>query len=209
MQKNKIKLDVIAEVAIFSALAFALDMLQGGLFRGLFPNGGSIGIAMIPVLVIAYRRGLWPGLVCGLIVSLLQMLGGIYAIADKWYLVILQISLDYVIAYPLVAVAGLFHKSYQKAETNKQKIWALCLGTTIGGLLKLAAHYAAGVIFWSYTCPADFLGGPAVYSLVYNGGYMLPNIIISAVVLVIVALKQPTILTPNTNLEKEIVVEGE
>lgn len=197
MQKKEIKLQIIAEIAIFSALAFALDILQSGLFRGLFPNGGSIGIAMIPVLVISYRRGLIPGLICGLIVSLLQMLGGIYAIADKWYLVILQVMLDYVVAYPLVAFAGVFYKSYQKAEKNSQKIKYLWLGTILGGMLKLASHYAAGVIFWSYTCPENFLGGPLVYSLVYNGAYMIPNIILSAIILIIIDKKQPTILNPN------------
>ncbi len=203
MQNSKTKLNVIAEIAIFSALGFALDILQSGLFRGLFPNGGSIGIAMIPVLVIAYRRGFGPGLVCGLIVSLLQMLGGIYAIADKWYLVLLQISLDYILAYPLVAFAGLFSKVYQNSTTKKQKIAFLCIGTTIGGLLKLASHYAAGVIFWSSSCPADFLGGPAVYSLVYNGAYMIPNIILSALILILIALKQPAILNPVLNEKSE------
>lgn len=206
MQKKEIKLQIIAEIAIFSALAFALDILQSGLFRGLFPNGGSIGIAMIPVLVISYRRGLVPGLICGLIVSLLQMLGGIYAIADSWYLVILQVLLDYVVAYPLVAVAGVFYKSYQKADNQKQRTKYLWLGTIIGGLLKLASHYAAGVIFWSYTCPEDFLGGPYFYSFVYNGAYMIPNIILSAIILIIISKKQPMILLPNSK-EKESVEE--
>ena len=82
---NVINVRVLAEIAIFAALAFVLDVLQSGYSRGLFANGGSIGIAMVPIFVISYRRGLVPGIICGFIVSLVQMLGGIYAINSANY----------------------------------------------------------------------------------------------------------------------------
>lgn len=203
MRKNEKKLQIIAEIAIFGALAFALDILQGGIFRGLFPNGGSIGLAMIPVLIITYRRGIKAGFVCGLIVSFLQMLGGIYAIASKWYMVILQLLLDYVIAYPLIAFAGFFRKKIQKSVTKKEKSKWLFFGTLFGGFLKLLAHYFAGIIFWGYTFPEDFIGGPLVYSFVYNSAYMIPNIIISIIILIIINYKQPNILCPNLELDSD------
>lgn len=202
MRKNEKNLQIIAEIAIFGALAFALDMIQGVLSRGIFPNGGSIGLSMIPILIIAYRREIKSGLICGLIVSLLQMLGGIYAIAANWYLVVLQILLDYVIAFPLVGLAGIFRKKYQMATLNKQRTKFLWFGTILGGGLKLLVHYLAGIIFWSYTFPKNFFGGPLMYSFVYNGAYMIPNIILSALILVLVSYKQPSIL--NLELEKNI-----
>lgn len=195
---------VMAEVALFSAIAFALDVLQGGLWRGVFINGGSIGFAMLPILIITFRRGMGPGFICGLIVSFLQMLGGIYAIASSWWMVMLQIFLDYILAYPLVAIAGIFYHCYHKAGSKKQKICSLALATFIGGMLKLACHYAAGVIFWSYTCPENYFGGPAVYSLVYNGSYMLPNIIVNGILLILLALKQPKFFLPSDEKRKEI-----
>ena len=116
MKKQTFTTKVLAEVAIFAALAFALDALQGGMWRGVFVNGGSIGLAMLPILVISYRRGLVPGLLCGLIVSLVQMLGGIYVInasnyegAMKVLGPFFQIGLDYVLAYTVVGFAGAFH----------------------------------------------------------------------------------------------------
>ncbi len=196
MKKNYL-IKEIAEISIMAGLAFALDVLQGGLFRGVFVNGGSIGFAMLPILIISYRRGFKAGLLSGLIVSFLQMLGGIYAIADNWYMVLLQISLDYIIAYPLIAFAALFRKSYLKADSSGEKIKYLVIGTTIGGVFKLLSHYLAGVIFWSSSCPEDFIGGPAVFSLVYNGGYMIPNIIINAILLCVLAIKQPIFLIPE------------
>ena len=161
MKKSFISTKVISEIAIFTAIAFALDFLQGGIFRGLFPNGGSIGIAMLPILLLCYRRGFVAGLISSFCLSFLQMLGGVYAIASDWYLVFLQICLDYVLAYPAVSVAGLFFKSFQNSDNKKTKIKYLVLGTTLGGLLKLLCHYLAGVIFWASSCPDGFLGGPS------------------------------------------------
>ncbi len=201
MKKSKVfSTRVIAEIAIFSAIAFALDFLQGGIFRGLFPNGGSIGFAMLPIILISYRRGFLPGLLCGFVVSFLQMLGGFYAVADAWYMVLLQIMLDYVIAYPMVSFCGLLSKKYKQAELTKNRIILLIIGCFIGGILKLLCHYLAGVIFWSSSCPEGFLGGPAVFSLVYNGGYMLPNIIINCLVMILICIKQPEFIIPKENL---------
>ncbi len=200
---KKISTGLIAEIAIMATLAFALDYLQGGLFRGLFANGGSIGFAMLPILVLAYRRGFVPALISGVLLSFLQLFGGIYAIADSWYMVLLQILLDYILAYPLVAFAGLFRKQFKNSATNKQKITFLSVGTLIGGLLKFLAHYLAGVIFWASSCPEGFVGGPYFYSLVYNGGYMLPNIIINGIVLCIIAIKAPKLFEPNDTKGEE------
>lgn len=195
--KKKSNLKVLAEIAIMAALAFALDALQGGIFRGLFPNGGSIGFAMLPILVLSFRRGFKAGFLAALIMSFLQMLGGIYAIASSWYMVLFQILLDYVLAYPLVAFAGLFAQLFKQAKTKKSQIKFLILGSVLGGILKLVSHYLAGVIFWSSSCPEGYLGGPMLYSLVYNGSYMLPNIVINGLLLVLIFLKAPQILVLN------------
>lgn len=202
MKKNKKNLQLISEIAIYSALALALDFLQGGIWKGVFPNGGSIGISMLPILIISYRRGFGSGLVCGFIVSILQMLGGIYIVAMNWYAALAQVSLDYVITFPLVAFAGLFHKAFQNTDSNKKKVLFLSLGTFLGGTLKFLAHFISGVVFFTNF---NFPGGPVLYSIVYNGAYMLPNIIINLVILVVLALKQPMIFIPKQSIVKEQV----
>ena len=197
MKTNKFTTRVLAEVAILTAIAFALDALQGGLFRGLWPNGGSFGIAMVPILILCYRRGFLAGLLGGIGVSVIQCLGGVYAIADTWWKVMLQVLLDYILTYPMVALAGLFFKNFQAAETNKQKALWISVGTVVGGLGKLLCHFIAGFIFWSSSTPEGFPGGAWFYSLVYNGSYMIPNIIICAIIVSIIAIKQPKLLNPN------------
>jgi thiamine transporter len=124
MNKKNTKLQTVVEVAIFAAIAVVLDMIQGGLFKGVFTSGGSIGIAMVPILVISFRRGLGWGLLCGLIVSVLQMLSGLYIVQAKdlpdnlkTFGPFLQVMLDYILAYTLVGFAGCFSKLYKKSNS--------------------------------------------------------------------------------------------
>ena len=188
MNKTKFKTNVITEIAIFASIALALDFLQAGLFRGVFVNGGSIGLSMIPVILIGFRRGFLPAFITGLIVSLLQMLGGIYVISSTWYNTILQISLDYLLTFPILACCTIFKKPFDSTLNLKHKILFVSLGTMIAGFGKFLLHFLAGIIFWQNF---DFPGGYVIYSLVYNGGYMLPNIILSIIIMIILCVKAP------------------
>ncbi len=196
MKKEKFSTRVLAEIAIFAALGFALDAIQGGLWRGVFINGGSIGFAMIPVLVIAYRRGLGAGILCGLILSLVQMFGGIYVINAssfdseflKTFGPFIQILLDYVLAYTVVGLAGAFAKKH--AQNNNANLWII-LGCILGGGLKYASHTIAGIMFW----PGELWGvSGAAYSFLYNGLYCIPNIIIAVIIMVVLNTYYPQFL---------------
>lgn len=213
MKKSKITIRVLAEIAIFAALAFALDVFQSGYSKGMFLNGGSIGLAMLPVFVIAYRRGLAAGILCGLIVSVTQMLGGIYMINGSNYegaMQILnpffQISLDYLLAYTVVGFAGAFSGAFAKSKTKGQKVLWISLGVVLGGLLKYACHVISGGLFWLDPDAKPMLGvsgGSWLYSFVYNGAFSIPNIIICLILMITLALVYPVFLTPNYVLESK------
>ncbi|MEZ4812919.1 MAG: energy-coupled thiamine transporter ThiT [Caldisericia bacterium] len=64
------KPSLITEIAI----ACALSLILGFLKIVQMPEGGSISLAMLPVIVVAFRRGLVPGVVTGIIAGLLQMI---------------------------------------------------------------------------------------------------------------------------------------
>ena len=201
---KKISVRMLVEIAIFAALAVALDMLEGGIFRGIFINGGSIGIAMVPVFIIAYRRGLLAGILTGLIVSLLQMLGGIYVIsgatyegAMKFLAPFFQVMLDYVLGFTLVGVAGAFAHNYHNATTSKNKILWIIVGTVVGGLLKYTSHVLAGGLFWLDPTGDPFLGvsnGSWWFSFVYNGAACIPSIILSTAVIILIYKIHPQFL---------------
>lgn len=200
MKKEKFSTRVLAEVAIFAALGFALDAFQGGLWKGVFVNGGSIGFAMVPVYLISFRRGLLPGILCGFILSLIQMLGGIYVVNasnfDSEFMKaagsIIQVMLDYVLAYTVVGFAGVFTSLYVKANSNKMLY--LIIGCVFGGILKYASHTIAGIMFW----PGELWGiTGSLYSFLYNGLYCIPNIIISTIVMCILHKFYPQFLNVN------------
>ncbi|MBE6137511.1 MAG: energy-coupled thiamine transporter ThiT [Erysipelotrichaceae bacterium] len=204
--KKKFSTKVLAEIAIFAALAFALDALQGGIFKGIFVNGGSIGFAMLPIFVISYRRGLLPGLLCGLILSLIQMLGGIYIIQGKTLEgafmqamgPFIQVMLDYVLAYTVVGFTGAFANKYQNNCNTKSKYTWIIVGCVTGGLLKYLSHFLAGVWFW----PGEMWGvGGSLYSLLYNGLYCIPNIIICTALMLIIARVYPQFLSLDINIK--------
>ena len=212
MNKKNKNLQAIIEVAIFAAIAVALDMIQGGLFKGVFTSGGSIGLAMLPILVVSYRRGLGWGVLCGFIVSVLQMLSGIYAIQAanmpndflKACGPFLQVMLDYVLAYTVVGFAGAFSRMFKNGKTKGVKILAVILGCVLGGLLKYFCHVISGVVFW-LNQGASWWGvgdSTAIYSWLYNGAYCIPNMVLCTIIMVIFAIFYEFILIPQDKVEK-------
>ena len=208
MKNTTTAVRTISEVGIFAALGFVFDELQGIIFKGVFPNGGSIGFAMIAVLIIAYRRGFIPALVTGLIMGLLD-------IASNAYIVnVFQLFLDYILPYALVALAALTKPLYDRATSIDKRIAALVLGTVIGGLAKFLSHYLAGVIFWANQ--ADFAWGlnemqPWLYSFIYNIAFIGPSIILTAALIIIIQLFAPKILANRSTFidsEKETNTTG-
>ena len=186
---QKITTKVLAEIAIFSAIAFALDYIQGAFSSGIFMNGGSIGIAMLPILIVSYRRGLIPGLLCGLVVSVVQLIGG-----SIFFINFLQFLLDYIVAYTVVGFAGAFAGLYRNSGSlGKQLLW-LAVGSVVGGTLKFLSHFAAGY-FW--LCEGELWGistNTMLYSFVYNIAYCGPNIVITTALVVIIGKLYPSFL---------------
>lgn len=183
----------LAESGILLALAVILSFLV--LFE--FPWGGSVTVlSMLPVIIISYRHGVKWGLFCGGAYSVLQMLTGIKTVAQfvlpgeaqmVWYKVIIMCLLDYVVAYTVLGFGGLFRK--------KKPHIALFTGTITAGFLRYIAHTVSGAIFFgsyaewfftdvfpSSTVLETFSGFPLalLYSVCYNGCYMIPEIIITS-----------------------------
>ena len=184
---------IMSEVGLMAATGFILDYLASVLFKGLFPNGGSISIAMIAVLIIAFRRGFLPALGVGLIMGAFDFMKGPFMIAATPDKVFFQVILDYIIAYPLVSIAGFFKKPFDRASGNARIKW-LILGTLVGGAAKFLSHYLSGVIFWAD--PASFAWdltwmNAYVYCLLYNVAYCVPSIVLSGLLLVLIYKRAP------------------
>ena len=166
---------VLTEGAITAALAVALNFFK----LDLGPEGGSVNLVLIPLVLFAMRRGVLPGMIVGAVFGTLKaMIGG--GISYGWQ----SLFLDYSAAYALVGLAGLFN--------NKP-----VLSTLVGAAGCLASFVLSGVLVWGDYLPETFWGLPManiwVYSLLYNGSFVLCNAILCAVVLCV--LKKTTNLT--------------
>ena len=190
MNKTQKTIRLIVEIGLFAAIGFVLDEIQGAIFGAVFPSGGSIGIAMLPILIIGIRRGGIAGVAVGLIMGLFDM-------ATKAYLYNgLQVMCDYVLPYALVGVMGFFKPLIDKSESIGHKMLWISVGTLIGGTLKLISHYIAGVTLWvplfGYSWKLEYMG-PYLYSFLYNLAAIGPSVVICLAVVTAMIFKVPSI----------------
>lgn len=104
---SKSRLTILSEIAIFSAISLVFDKVP--LFT--MPQGGSVSLVMLPILLIALRHGLTAGLLTGGIVGTIQLFYGGY------FLNIFQVFLDYALSYAGIGFAGLLAPLLTKQKT--------------------------------------------------------------------------------------------
>ncbi len=160
MTKKHRSVRLLTEGAILIALAEILSFLP--LYK--LPWGGSIDFAMLPIVLFCCRWGFGSGMLVSTVHGILQMLfeGGI---AIGWQ----SILGDYLIAYAVLGVAGLFKGNFP-------------LGAVAACTARFAVHYVVGATIWAEYMPEVFFGmtmtTPWLYSALYNGAYMFPDMLI-------------------------------
>ena len=159
---SHLKLRALCEGAIFVALAQVLGYIK--LFE--LPQGGSVGIGMLPIFIYCARWGFGPGMLASIAYSVLQLLlDGAYAWG--WQ----SILGDYIFAFSVLGLAGLFSKQKNGFFT----------GCCVGSAARFLVHYLTGVFVWGEYMPETFFGmtmtPPWFYSALYNGSYMLLDLV--------------------------------
>ena len=142
------------------------------------PMGGGLTIcSMVPIVLVSFLYGPSWGLSTAFIYSVFQLLFGLdnVAYATNLPIALLIIFFDYIIAYSVVGLAGFF-----RDEKHSPKMVALASVFVL--LLRFVCHFITGAFVWDALWPNEFGLSPTVYSLAYNGIYMLPEIIITAAV---------------------------
>lgn len=177
MRDKRIRL--IAEIGLSVALFALLDWLNLRLPINI--AGGSVSLAMAPIVLLALMRGWRVGVVCGVLAGTVDLMIAPYVFS------IPQVVLDYPVAFGLVGLAGLMRPALDyAARQNQLYVGGLGLvGVIIGGLARLGAHLISGVIFFASNAPV----GENVwwYSLVYNLSYLAPSTVAAGIVVFIVA----------------------
>jgi len=164
----------LCEGALMIALAEILSFLP--LYK--MPWGGAIDLAMLPIFIFCARWGFGPGLLASVAHAVLQTLfeGGI---AIGWQ----SIIGDFLLAYSVLGVAGLFWKLKG----------GFFIGTLVGSAMRFLVLYVVGATIWAEYMPEVFFSmtmtTPWIYSALYNGFYMVIDCI---AILIIGALLMKT-----------------
>ncbi len=171
----------LVEGALMVAAAEALGFIK--LWH--MPEGGSISLMMLPIVLYALRWGLRNGLLAGCALGVIDfMLGG--GIAIGWQ----SILGDYVIACTLIGLAGVGHK---------KGVPGVILGSIVGCLGRYAAVWVTGATLWGEYM-YDIYGLPMTNEWVYSALYTLP-VLVSGVLTTVIAvlLWKPMQRLPEAN----------
>ena len=175
--KSRMSTRVMSEGAMMIALATVLSLIK--LWE--MPYGGSVTMfSMLPIVLMSYRHGPKWGLFTAFTHSILQLIMGIKNVGYCATIgaQIACILLDYTFAFSVLGLASLFSKPF------KNRTVGVCLGTAIVGALRFFCHFLSGIFLWGSYQPTDGWISKLptwLYSIVYNGMYMLPEVIITVI----------------------------
>ena len=160
----------LAEDAMLIAAAFILNFIK----IPLGATGGSINFQMLPLMLIALRRGPVTGFICGgFIYGLITCLTDGYGFATYPF--------DYLIAFGSVAVMGFFSKFILPSEEGKYPLWLSEIFVFVAGLLSTFVRFVGGT-----TSSMVIYGYQFVPALAYNALYIPLSGAAAVVVLMIV-----------------------
>ena len=173
----KKEIRALVETGVLVGVALVLDIVFGAIYS--LPFGGSIGIAMLPIFVLAARRGLKYGLAGGILLGLISFI----------------FILDYILAFGVLGLGAFLPKTSKKTSRFIYLI-------LIGAILRYLMSTLAGVAFWAEYIPDEMIWLDSVFgtsistslsgnaliffgSFIYNWLYMIPSIILCVIVGVI------------------------
>lgn len=159
---KKMSTRMLVEAGILIALAQILSYVK--IFES--PYGGSVTLgSMVPIILFSVRWGAKPGMLAGFVFGILQ-----FVLGPKYSYHPLSVLLDYLLPFASIGLSGLFRKN----------IVANTCSIFIALFTRFAFHFISGIILWYMYAEGMNV---YLYSLLYNGGYMLPEFIISAVIM--------------------------
>ena len=194
-------------LAFATVLALVCEMIP---FLNLPFGGGFTVASMLPIVIISYMYGIKWGVFTSFTYSIIQVMislvkgstvMALFLPSSEGYMggigiAIAIIVIDYLVAYTVLGLGGIFRNRTQN------KILALVFGVILALSLRYICHIISGYIFYGewaewffsqdgfYAIGEKILGtfsgrGLAlVYSIFYNGLFMIPEIVITAIVAV-------------------------
>lgn len=151
------KLKELVRIGLYAALFVTVDYISMILNLFKMPSGGSLSLASIILILSSYQLGTKKSLLVCLL-SVLLMFG----IGSISYYGIVSFLLDYVLGYCCYGCCSLF-KNYKN----------IYIGIFVCNIVRLVLSTISGCVVFETELVA---------SLVYNGGYIIPTMIVDAIV---------------------------
>lgn len=155
------------------SISFILSYIK--LFN--LPQGGSITLAsMFPLVLYAMMFGPIAGMVAGAAYGILQL------IQDMWVLNIVQLLLDYPLAFGAIGLAGFANVTRSKNTSNLAVRTSIALAIAFLG--RCIMHVLSGAIFFADFAPEGM--NPWRYSIGYNGTFLAGEYVITLVLALLI-----------------------
>lgn len=174
--KNHNRILALVEGAVMVALAAVLSYVR--IFH--LPWGGSVTLlSMLPIVIYSIKHGVMRGMMVSFVFALIQLgqgaVDGLFGWGLTPVMLIACILLDYILPFFVLGFAGILRK---KGTAG----WLT--GTAAVVVLRFISHFLSGVVIWhsagklweGFVTDNEWL-----YSLCYNGAYMLPELIFTMI----------------------------
>jgi thiamine transporter len=192
-----------------SALLTALSIVLSFVILYEMPMGGSVTLAcMLPVMFVSLRYGCKWGLGSAFVTAVFQLMqavmhANVFPYCETTETLIICILFDYVCPFTLVGLAGLF----RKLTVGSFRHFGAYLGMVLVFVARFLCHFVTGVAIWGQWAPEGM--GKFLYSFLYNGGFLLPELIIT-MVLAAILLESPQIKKYiDLDVDKASFLDGE
>ena len=163
--------------AILVSLAMALSFAK--LFS--MPMGGSVTLgSMLPILLLSLALGVKWGLAGSTVFALFQLVqalieGNVFPYCETAGTLVLCILFDYVLPFTILGLAG----ALRNLRIGRFRHAGAYAGIVLTLTVRFLSHFITGVAIWGQWAPEGM--GKYLYSLLYNGGFMLPELGITLV----------------------------
>ena len=199
----------LTESAMLIAVAIVLELVSK-MFIPEMPFGGQVTlVSMLPIVLISYRHGMKWGFLASFTYALIEMVIGGKTVAAAFQPgffgdgtmignAIIMCLFDYILAYTLLGLGGCFRSSIKHSGIS------LMCGTLVALGCRYLAHIVSGYVLfagwaewfftqegfysWGQTIMNTYTGNALslVYSIIYNGFYMIPEIVITTIVAAVI-----------------------
>jgi thiamine transporter len=169
---------IIAEMSVSIALAFVLHSLIV-ILR--LPNGGSVTLGNLPLLIFALRRKLKLGIISGLIYGTIKVFVGFHMPPiSEFKFLLTSILFDYLLSYSCFGIVTIFF--YQNLFHKKTA--KVLFGIIFVYFLRFIFGVISGIIVWSALLPQEV--SAVMFSSAYNAAYIFPEMIIILIIFLII-----------------------